>query len=526
MRQLLAIDWDESEVRYVLGRVTAGRLRVTAAGSGPIHRDDSSSEPGVGQAVRESLSGQRLGRRTVLVALSRGDVEFLPLSLPPAKDAELPDLVAHEILRKSPQVNEYASVDFIPLDGNPAEPRRVNAAVCAADHIERITRCCREAGLHAHRLVIRPYALLALRPTAGDETQHCSLLVCRVGDEIDLAVVVQQRVLYARTAKLPKWVDEESHRERLLAEINRTLLAAPSSEGGGAAVEHVYVFGQGELQQWIVDKVRSDFGLQATTVDPFASATMALDVIPGRTDRFAPLVGMLHDEARKSHALDFLHPRKPPAPPNRRRQLTLLAGALAVVLTGVGLHFWDSLQALEADNAKLEQRLRELDKSLKKANGQRRVTEAVEQWQLASTNWLDELRDFSLRFPSSRDAVVLHLALLSRENGGEMDFSALVRDPTILYRMENSVRDAFHQVRSKGIQERDQEKTYSWHFESRIAVKPRSKSEYAAHFHSESSPSSGVVTTAQPAKPVPVAAVSNATGAGTRASAGEAPKRE
>lgn len=526
MAQMLAIDWDETEVRFVLARSEGGRLRISSVGTSPIPAQEPPGVASVAQAIQAALGGRKLGRCSVLVGVGRADLEFLALTLPPAKEVELPDLVAHAILRQSPQLSDNATVDFLPLSDSPAEPRLVSAAVCPAGRIEQIVACCQGAGLRVDRILVRPHALRALLPRE-EPPPSAALLVCQVADEIDLAVVAGGRVHYARTVKLPKRADAESVRERLLAEIQRTVLVAPQSHAGGQSIQQICVFGREDELQPLLERVAAELAVPAAAIDPFARATVDMDVIPARTDRFAPLIGMLQDEIKKTHPLDFLHPRKPPPPPNRRRQLALAAAVLAVLAAGIGWHVWRTLQALDAKNAELQLELNRLDKELKKATTRRRVAESIQEWQTNSVNWLDELREFSLRFPNSRDAVVLHLALTpSRSGGGEMDLNAVVRDPAIVLRMENNIRDGFHQVSGKNIQERGQAKNYSWHFDSRIRIAPRSKEQYLAQARGKQPPAEKREASGNQAGTVPVAAPAPSANAAPAAPPPKGPPRE
>ena len=70
------------------------------------------------------------------------------------------------------------------------------------------------------------------------------------------------------------------------------------------------------------------------TIDPFAAAGVSSRMTDASLDRFAPLLGIVHDEIKKRHPIDFLAPRRPPPPPNRRRQLTIV-GAM---MRGMGLY--------------------------------------------------------------------------------------------------------------------------------------------------------------------------------------------
>src|SRR5690606_24683611 len=67
----------------------------------------------------------------------------------------------------------------------------------------------------------------------------------------------------------------------------------------------------------------------------------------------------------------------------------------------------------------------------------------------------------------------------SRALGGAIDIQGVVRDPATVVQLEQKLRDEFHEIRSKRVQERGRGQDYTWHFESAIAVKPRTTEQYA-----------------------------------------------
>ena len=110
------------------------------------------------------------------------------------------------------------------------------------------------------------------------------------------------------------------------------------------------------------------------------------------------------------------------------------------------------------------------------------MVEAIRDWGESDVNWLDELRDLSLRFPSGRDVVLLRMGMSHARNvGGNIDMVGVVRDPVIVSRIENSLRDKYHQISSRHVQERDQDKSYAWHFEAQLVVTPRESKYYVSH---------------------------------------------
>ena len=220
---------------------------------------------------------------------------------------------------------------------------------------------------------------------------------------------------------------------------------------------------------------------------------------------------MLLEEVRGgSPVIDLLHPREKPKPHNRRRPL-LAAGALAaIVALFAWRHVWNSFATIDAQNQQLVQRLKELDDLYKKASQQQQLADAVAKWNDSNMIWLDELRDLSVRLPSQRDAIVLHLSMKpSRENTGVIDFDGLVRDPSIVARMEHGVRDDYHEVHSKRVQERLREKTYTWHFETSVSVTKRDKEKYVSHLAEPSpaaetaAPASAAATAVERSRPSP-----------------------
>ena len=100
MPKYLAIDWDHCEARFVYASASArgSRLRILAAESVPLTEEaERSAEEtcaAIGGQLRAALDRHSIGRVPTLVCIERTGMELLPLSLPPAADGELPDLVA------------------------------------------------------------------------------------------------------------------------------------------------------------------------------------------------------------------------------------------------------------------------------------------------------------------------------------------------------------------------------------------------------------------------------------------------
>ena len=121
-----------------------------------------------------------------------------------------------------------------------------------------------------------------------------------------------------------------------------------------------------------------------------------------------------------------------------------------------------------------------MNETARKAVKQKNRIEAIAAWKNRDVNWLEELRDLSIRFPGPRDAVVLRMSMRpSQGAGGLIDLQGLVRDPKVVVNLERQVRDDFRTVRSRRVQQRTQEDDYTWLYETSVSVAPRRPDQYA-----------------------------------------------
>ena len=413
MSRLLAVDWDRHEARYVVARVRAGGLSVEAAGSVAI------SAAGEGEnlaarlvpALTAAIAPLKIGRATTLVALERSQIELVNLTLPPASNAELPDLVRNQAMRESGAIADDACLDFVPLSDDPALPRSVSAVALSQDRLAQIQAVCSEAGLAPKVITLRPYGTAALFAGLPVSSEAPSLLINVLADEIDLSVVAGGRVAYWRTLRQANVSNDAAAANKLIAEINRTLVVA-QGQLDGQMIESAYLFGSLSEHPVLIERCTSGLSLPLVLIDPFATPVKTLVSPPENPGRYSALVGILAVEARRgAAAIDFLHPRKTLAPPNRRRTLALAGAAAAVLLSFGGYRAWSSLAEIDAQNESLSAELDRLDEQFKRAGKQQRLIQAINEWGENDVNWLDELRDLSLRFPSDRDAVVLRMGL-------------------------------------------------------------------------------------------------------------------
>lgn len=501
MARLLAVDWDQREARIVLATSSRQKIKVLAARSvSLVDVADGGEEPrpDLGGSLRAALAEHRVGRAKALVGVNRKSIELLHFKVPPAEDTELPQLVLNQAIRESPAVTEETAIDFVALDADPSEPRRITAAAMGARELERIKGICLAAGIKPQRMLLRPFAAASLFARAGFAAEAVCLLVNCVADEVDLSVISRGKMVFSRTAQLPGGPDPERAARQLLVEIGRTLAVAAQDWLGDEEVETVYIFGGPEEHHDLVRRIGDELLLVAKVVDPFEAVEISKHRRPEDAGGYASLVGMLLDEVhRQAHAVDLLNPKRPPKPPSRKRFAAVLAVLLAVVALGAWYAKSQDLAELDERIEQFQGEKKKYDDLYKRAAAQRQIVTAIRQWEAAEVNWLDEFRDLSLRLPSSRDLLLSRITMSpSRSGGGDVRFSGMVRDPKVVFQMEDSIRDSFHHISSRRQTQRSAQGDYTWSFETAIAVKRRPTSDYVRYLPGAAPHAAGNTTAA------------------------------
>jgi hypothetical protein len=188
---------------------------------------------------------------------------------------------------------------------------------------------------------------------------------------------------------------------------------------------------------------------------------------------------LVHEHFGEFHLLDFLHPKRPPAPPNYYRRAAVYVGALVVLAFMGGYQAWETHQESQDQLATMRAELDAATTRLNKVKQKQAVVEAIWNWETDNVNWLDELYDLARRFPNGRDATIRRMTVSPGSNGQlVIDLSVQVRDPEVITQMGNELRDAYHDVRSKGVSEQSSSTDYPWSFETRITLRKRDTEEY------------------------------------------------
>lgn len=479
MALLLALEWDSLEVRMALARTRGRDVVIEDAFTVELEPRDASqplAAPQVGARVAAELTARNVGRVETLVAVGRKDIELRLLSVPPAPPEELPDVVRFQAMRQFTTLGEDWPLDFVPVSLGEEIPTSVLAATLSPEHVKQIRATCEVAQLTPRRMVLRPMAAASLLSRELPDAQgRCRLMIDLLSDEADLTVLIGERVAFLRTVRLPGY-DGDAQNAALVGELRRTMVAA-QNQLGGRRVEYVVVCGNPQDHTQLVERLTRELGLQVECFDPFAALPLSDDLrknLPPRHGRFAPLLGMLVDEAAGTpHAIDFVNPRKRPPPPDRSRQRLLIAGGAVTVAAAIGLWIYSAFASVNSQIKSVTSEMARLEKSIKPAQKKVQEVEEVERFVQGNINWLDELHRLSdpQHFPNGDDAIVTQVFAASREpQGGTLTLEGQVSEPGVINLMETSLSDPRHMVIGTGAQSDPRGGSYGWKFKETVVI--------------------------------------------------------
>jgi len=184
---------------------------------------------------------------------------------------------------------------------------------------------------------------------------------------------------------------------------------------------------------------------------------------------------MLLDEAAGAqHAIDFLHPRRKPQPPNRFRRFGLVAGLAATNVLAIAFLVWNELAQLDSEIEELTAELKALDEPVKRARVRMADVARIEEFVQGDYGWLDEIQRLSQQLRSG-DQVVLTQMLFSvrSPSGGQLILDGNAKTLADLEQVQAALRESHRVVLSKGGQEDPRQPVYRWQFKETVELPPR-----------------------------------------------------
>lgn len=471
MPRWLALEYDRNQARLAAVNVRGEQTVVEHLVAVPLGADENP-----GDAMAAAFKQKRLSRAPALVSIPRASVELKPLTLPPAPDEELPDMVRFQAMREFNTLGAEWPLDYLPLTTAANEPRQVLAAAISPETLREVQQLCEKLGVEPQRIVLRPCAAASLfsrRPES--RRQATCLLVDLLPGEADLTAISQGNVVFTRTARLANDVVATPEDCRaLIGEVRRSLAAVHNQVGTGR-VEAVYLWGDTPAHEEVAKKLAENLQLPVHTCPPLAGLHTGGEPLTDRPEHFVALLGALVDQAEEIRpTFDFLNPRKAPPPPSKARTMIIAAAAAAVlILVGLWL-FYRTLSDLDQQIADAEGRIRSTEPMVKKAQEMQQKVDTIKAWQASNISWLDELYYLSDRSPDFRQAVLTRLQLSSHSaGGGDIQLEGLVQESSDVDELERALGDTQHRVEGKSRQREPKSPRYAWRFRSQVLLTPR-----------------------------------------------------
>lgn len=530
MSKLLAVSWNTSSLRFVYGESSRnGGLRVIQAQERPFAADaqehgfDQEDDQSAADADddRSQNSGEQVDeppasgativpadpalhiaalvkelkatKATLLLCLNRGMVDSVTFGVPPASAAELPAIVRNMAQRQLTGLNEDSAVDFISYPPDAAGSRSVNVmALPAAEQqlVERIAKtsgCAQTKALvitHALSLFAAAGAAEAAATDSAADSRAAVLVISKGQQSAHLLVVRDELPVLSRSLRLApdmRGVDEADH---IAAEVSRTLLTGGSALDADDEISSVIVVGSEVESATLMHTLSDHLGIAVTRV----SVRSVVDGEAGdaSVSACAPLVGAMKLEAQQSApVVDFLHPKRPIQGASQRTRVLLLVGVVALLVGGGWYFVQTQFAEAQAENQRLKLRLKELDELVRDTRSKRNLAKVLTAWESSRLSWLDELRDLTIRTPSSPELTLQQFSGSTAGSGYVVSFRGTSRSPQAIRQMEEQLRDAWHEPRTPGIREVKDGKKSLWSFQTTMQLKSRRRDQYVSHLQEQ-----------------------------------------
>ena len=407
---LLAIEFDDQNLLVTAARSGIGQLRITHVFQ---ISSDGKTDEAIGEELKQQIQSLGIGKCDGVVVVGRSKTEIRELSVPPAPEDELPDMIRFQARKEFASLDDDWPLDYVPLKVNDGATTQVLAAAMPPELEQSIKTICGLANVKLKRILLRPFAAADLIKSQFSDGA-LRLIVDQNTDTTDLSILDGQRLLATRTVRMPAQLESDKRSKLMIAEVRRTLAAARTSTAG-RKVEHVVISGEEKRNRLLAGDLAGPLELNVEFVQPFESVGVERKIDVNAIERpgryMSSLGGLKTELAGGRPELDFLNPRRPVIKKVDYRKYWYCA-ALAATIGLIGLFCaWSVLRSQQSEIAEQEAILLEKVSLNEGTNGQpsvdQRVAEIqkIDQWKLDEVNWLVELSEFSQRYLLPDDVI-------------------------------------------------------------------------------------------------------------------------
>lgn len=411
MAETLSIEWRSEGVRGVVARTEQGIAKVVTAfdEAWPQDARPTESVSAASAWLRDRIATAKFTGREVTVLVPRASSVVRRLDLPPVPDAELADMVAMQAATRSSSGLDGLALDYTPLPpGDGDTGRRVLAATCARDLLERITNVCDGAGLKVTSVGIGSIAAADLVVRATSRSRDTSALVLGVHDRTLESVLLRgQSVVFTQSTELHSETTAQLGKA-VASDVRRLLLAHGNGLTAGD-LDHVWWLGDPDRTDAERTVVSSALNVEIEPFDPLANDRVRTSGQLPELDTavLAAAVGGALPTDGHVPRFDFLSPRKPPKRVDhaKRRKVAIIAAVAVGLIALVGWRQW-TIATLDAEIASLRTNVRDLERVIETGEPIRERAGRIRAWESLDRDWLEEVTNFVDELPG-RDRVLL-----------------------------------------------------------------------------------------------------------------------
>lgn len=449
------------ECRYLLVERNESAPIVLAGGAFEVQTTSLAEE------LRDHLAEQNQRVRHAILLLPRSELESAALNLPPSSESELPALVQTALLQEQEDSDIQRVSDYL-ITHQDTQSTEVTAFSVDSKSLTQWTDQFKAAGMTLIGVTFSGTAPGEMLPSARTRTDDTNVVITVSDQDLDLVVSTGERPLLFRTVP---WSTEDDHQlaDRLAEEIPRTISLAHRLGEDDAP----RVFLVGELSEF-----ESELGLLSDLLSYSVIMVDPWDLVQSRTSladasRYGNLVGIALVWNRQGLRLNFLAPRRPPAPASPLRKFALVGAAVAALLLGLGYQIYSARADQLSELEQRQKKYNDLVKRANKARGQKMLVDAVTQWRQDDVAWLDEWRRLSEQLPPSEQALVRKMNLMIDAQGqGVINLSVQVSKPEVVTMLEDALRVDSRSVSSNRVSESDEKSKLPWGFDTKVVFHP------------------------------------------------------
>lgn len=403
------IDLDSNRLTVLALSVAGERVAVERALILERPEDvDPSDARAMGGWIDRVLETAKVGRRGVVLSLSRRDAVLKRLSLPVGEgvsEAELASMVRLAMGRQLAVSLDGGAVDYVPLEGGRGGEREVLAGALPAERLGFCREMAEAARLKLSRITLRSFGVQELVRSSAQGAGEDVLVISPGAGSTEVVVVSSGRLVFARSAEVaaPREGHWRQSADRIAVEAKRTWMsyrvAQPAPEIGS-----ILVVGEDEPARLVAARCGEVLELSSGVLGrpKWIELASGVDAPVGLV---LPLAALARAEGAQT--LDFAVARKVSDPRAASRRVALLAALLLLVVGGMGWLIGEQkLGAIERDLRTARERNGELRGQYAALLGEQARLEHLRAWVEHDVDWIGHLRWISDQLPDPSEGLV------------------------------------------------------------------------------------------------------------------------